>query len=81
MVHASIHASWLNQIKIYFSTIQRKVLTPNDYALTAALADALHRFERHYESYAQPFQWKFIHAKLKRLLRKLGVVPPATAAA
>lgn len=80
LVHGPIHASWLNQIEIYFSIIQRKVLTPNDYSSTAAVADALHRFERHYEIYAQPFQWKFTRARLNRLLRKLGVIPISTAA-
>ena len=28
LVHAPVHASWLNQIEIYFSMVQRKVLTP-----------------------------------------------------
>jgi hypothetical protein len=28
-VHTPVHASWLNQVEIYFSIIQRKVLTPN----------------------------------------------------
>ena len=31
LVHAPIHASWLNQVEIYFSIVQRKVLTPNDF--------------------------------------------------
>ena len=31
LVHTPVHASWLNQIEIYFSIIQRKVLTPNDF--------------------------------------------------
>jgi hypothetical protein len=26
-----VHASWLNQIEIYFSIVQRKVLSPNDF--------------------------------------------------
>jgi hypothetical protein len=30
-VHTPVHASWLNQVEIYFSIIQRKVLTPNDF--------------------------------------------------
>ena len=29
---APVHASWLNQIEIYFSIVQRKVLTPNDFS-------------------------------------------------
>ncbi len=30
-VHTPVHASWLNQVEIYFSVVQRKVLTPNDW--------------------------------------------------
>jgi len=71
LIHGPVHASWLNQIEIYFSIIQRKVLTPNDYPSTAAVIDALHRFERHYENHATPFKWKFTRADLNRLLRKL----------
>jgi AcrR family transcriptional regulator len=32
LIHTPIHASWLNQIEIYFSIVQRKVLTPNDFS-------------------------------------------------
>ena len=31
-MHTPVHASWLNQIELYFSILQRKVLTPNDFA-------------------------------------------------
>ena len=31
LIHLPVHASWLNQIEIYFSIVQRKVLTPNDF--------------------------------------------------
>jgi hypothetical protein len=31
LLHPPVHASWLNQIKIYCSIVQRKVLTPNDF--------------------------------------------------
>lgn len=31
MVHTPVHASWLNQIEILFSIVQRKVLSPNDF--------------------------------------------------
>ena len=41
LVHTPCHASWLNQIEIYFSIVQRKVLTPNDFAGTEELADRL----------------------------------------
>ncbi|MET9122215.1 hypothetical protein [Streptomyces sp. NPDC004528] len=31
MVHTPVHASWLNQVEIYFSVVQRKVVSPNDF--------------------------------------------------
>jgi hypothetical protein len=58
-VHGPVHASWLNQIEIYFSIIQRKVLTPNDFASLAEVEDRLLRFQEHYEQIAAPFEWKF----------------------
>ena len=32
LVHTPVHASWLNQCEIYFSVVQRKVVTPNDFS-------------------------------------------------
>lgn len=72
LVHGPVHASWLNQIEIYFSIVQRKVLTPNDFV---SLADVEHRllaFQRHYESLARPFEWTFDRHDLARLLAKLA---------
>jgi hypothetical protein len=66
-----VHASWLNQVEIYFSVIQRKVLTPNDFASLAELEDRLLRFQEYYEQVAQPFEWKFTRADLDALLLKL----------
>ena len=72
VVHGPVHASWLNQIEIYFSILQRKVLTPNDFPDLAAVADRLERFERHYETIAKPFEWKFTRDDLTELLQRLG---------
>lgn len=71
LVHGPIHASWLNQIEVYFSIIQRKVLTPNDFPSLAAVEQRLLAFERHYESIAKPFEWRFTRRDLARLLNKL----------
>ena len=71
LVHGPVHASWLNQIEIYFSIVQRKVLTPNDFASLAAVAERLLAFERYYESLAQPFEWTFTRRDLTQLLQKL----------
>jgi DDE superfamily endonuclease len=69
-VHGPVHASWLNQIEIYFSIVQRKVLTPNDFPTLAAVKQRLLAFQTHYEAMAQPFQWKFTRHDLAKLLNK-----------
>jgi hypothetical protein len=81
-IHGPVHASWLNQIEIYFSIIQRKVLTPNDFNSLEMLAERLHRFERHYEAVAKPFEWKFTRDDLNKLVHRLKIPSqPATLAA
>ena len=68
-VHLPIHASWLNQIEIYFSIVQKKVLTPNDFLNLDAVEERLMNFQIHYQEVARPFSWKFtrkdLHEKLK----------------
>jgi hypothetical protein len=75
VVHGPVHASWLNQIEIYFSILQQKVLTPNDFPSLAAVANRLAQFERHYETIAQPFQWRFTRQDLNQWLAKLALQP------
>ena len=72
LVHLPIHASWLNQIEIYFSILQRKVLTPNDFSSLEALQDRILGFQVRYEQIAKPFEWKFTREDLSRILRKLS---------
>jgi hypothetical protein len=72
LVHAPIHASWLNQVEIYFSIVQRKVLTPNDFPDLGTLAERLLDFPYYWESAAQPFQWRFNRQDLNDLLSKLN---------
>lgn len=76
-VHGPIHASWLNQIEIYFSIVQRKALTPNDFDSLADVEDRVLAFQRYYESMATPFDWRFTREDLHALLVK---VQPAAAA-
>ncbi len=71
LVHTPIHASWLNQAEIYFSVVQRKALTPNDFADLDTLERTLLKFGRRYEQIAAPFQWKFTRADLDRLTHQL----------
>jgi hypothetical protein len=70
-VHGPVHASWLNQIEIYFSIVQRKALTPNDFTCLQDVADRLANFERYYESIAHPFEWKFTRADLSALMARM----------
>jgi hypothetical protein len=75
-VHTPVHASWLNQIEIYFSIIQRKVLTPNDFPDLQTLEQRLLDFQAYYETLAQPFQWKFTRTDLEHTLAKLAPYMP-----
>ncbi len=72
LVHLPIHASWLNQVEIYFSVVQRKVLTPNDFGDLDEVADRLLAFQALYETIAKPFEWKFTRSDLAALLRRLA---------
>jgi transposase len=71
LVHLPVHASWLNQIELVFSVIQRKVLTPNDFLDLAEVQQRLLAFQRRYQQAAVPFDWRFTRADLKQLLRRL----------
>lgn len=74
-VHLPVHASWLNQIEIYFSIIQRKVLTPSYFSSLDEVAQNLLKFQHRYEEIAKPFQWKFTRTDLSRLMAKLNTGP------
>jgi uncharacterized protein YdaL len=83
LVHTPVHASWLNQVEIYFSILQRKVLTPNDFTSLAELEQRLLDFQEHYEQIAKPFRWTFTRRDLAKLLARLessGRAPLATRA-
>ena len=79
LVHTPIHASWLNQAEIYFSIVQRKVVTPNDFPDLATLQQRLLEFGRRYEQIATPFEWNFTRADLDELAQRLDL--PLTQAA
>lgn len=81
LVHTPVHASWLNQVEIYFSVVQRRVLTPNDFANLMLLESHLLAFQSHYEKSAEPFEWKFTRQDLKRLLARLPICPQKERAA
>jgi hypothetical protein len=71
LVHTPVHASWLNQVEVFFSIVQRKVVTPNDFTDLDQVRDRLRGFEVRYNATAQPFQWKFTTSDLDDLLARL----------
>jgi hypothetical protein len=70
-VSLPVHASWLNQIEIFFSIVQRKVLTPLDVADKTTLTARLLRFQDYYQQVAKPFSWKFTADDLKNRLKAI----------
>ena len=71
LVHLPVHASWLNQIEIVFSIIQRKVIKPADFADLDALADRLVRFTDRYNETAAPFDWRFTTSDLRAMCQRI----------
>jgi hypothetical protein len=70
LVHTPIHASWLNQVEIYFSIIQRKVLTPNDFATLQAVRVRLTLYEELSNRTPRPFAWKFTRQEMLDWLKR-----------
>ena len=66
-----VHASWINQIEIYFSILERKVLTPNDFADLPEVRDQIMRFGKDFSRHAEPFDWTFTRKDLRELMTKL----------
>lgn len=71
LVHTPIHASWLNQIEVYFSIVERKLLTPSDFSDLGALRRGLMAFQNRYQRAAKPFKWTFTRRDLRVLIAKL----------
>jgi hypothetical protein len=76
LVHLPVHASWLNQVEIFFSILQRKVLEPNDFDDLSLLARTLNEFEHHWNEVAEPFAWSFARADLAELIARLAAHEP-----
>jgi hypothetical protein len=71
LIHLPVHASWLDQCEIYFSIVQRKVVSPNDFFDPEQITQRLAGFEDRYNRLAQPFDWRFGRDDLDKLLARL----------
>ncbi|MEU8076701.1 transposase [Catellatospora citrea] len=77
VVHTPLHASWLNQIEIYFSVVQRKVVTPNGFYDLADVENRLDAFHDHYNLAAHPFDWRYTKQDRDALLKRLDAHQPS----
>ena len=76
LIHLPIHASWLNQIEIYFSILQRKALTPNDFGTLAELEERIIGFQERWQAVAETFEWEFTRHDLRALIARLSEREP-----
>jgi hypothetical protein len=72
LVHTPVHASWLNQVEIYFALLQRKILTPNDSCSLQELELRIKLYEELTNQQPKPFDWKFTKYDLFNLLQRLA---------
>jgi hypothetical protein len=71
LVHLPVHASWLNQVEIYFSILQRKAISPIDFADLDDLTHRILAFQDRYNATATPFDWRYSRADLNAFLRRI----------
>ena len=71
LVHLPVHASWLNQIEIYFSILQRKAISPADFTDLDHLAERILAFQERYNLTATPFDWRYTRTDLNDFVRRL----------
>jgi len=64
------NASWLDQIEIWFSVLQRKHLQPNHFVSTTALETSLSDYIASYNQTAKPINWTYTVEKLEHKLGK-----------
>jgi transposase len=72
------YASWLDQVEIIFSKVQRDVLTPSDFASTLTLERTLQAYFADLNQHPKPIEWTYTKTKL---LAKFGQPRPTQLAA
>src|SRR6478752_3858765 len=59
-------------VEIYFSVVQRKVVSPNDFHTLDEVETRPLDFQQYYEQIATPFEWKFTKDDLNALLERIA---------
>ena len=72
------HASWLDQVEIIFSKVQRDALTPNDFPSMRALEENLKNYFDDLNCHPKPIHWTYTKTKL---IAKFGAPQPRKLAA
>ncbi|GAC1349131.1 MAG: hypothetical protein NVSMB27_19360 [Ktedonobacteraceae bacterium] len=62
------NASWLDQIEIWFSLLQRKLLQPKHFTNLNELEQAIQDFIGYYNQTARPLKWSYTVEKLEHKL-------------
>ena len=57
------YASWMNQVEIIFSKVQRDLLTPNDFQSKASLEDSLLAYCNQLNTHPKPVRWTYTKGK------------------
>lgn len=71
-IHLPVHASWLNQIELYFSILERKALTPRDFRNGVEMTERILAFEDRFNQQARPFNWKFSADDLRQRMLSMA---------
>ena len=69
IVHTPVHASWLNQIEIYFSIISARSLPRMTASPWTSSPPEIHAFGQRYSALDKPFAWHFTRQDLEQRLR------------
>jgi DDE superfamily endonuclease len=59
-----VNASWLDQVEIVFSQLQKKVLTPNDFESVAGVRRTILAYFAERNRHARPVQWSYTSQQL-----------------
>jgi transposase len=65
------HASWLNQVEIWFSILVRNTLKGASFSSVARLRAAIDAFIESYNQHAEPFQWRKANVRPKGLASRI----------
>jgi hypothetical protein len=65
------HASWLNQVEIWFSILARSTLDGANFTSVHQLRQAIDAFIERYNQHAAPFQWRKAEVHPKHLASRI----------